>query len=170
MSLNGIHTVMRQQPVTQFDIRPHVGALPVTFGMHRDDVHRLLGPPEHSSPIWNKSGFSESYLRGVYNVGYDNDWKANHVGFGPGVIELSIDGRPIWSPDHQPDPNPVFLALDPAPVATVGFWIYLRLGVTTTGYHDDDESQRAITAFPPSRAESFMKRAMPADTSRYRLA
>ena len=161
---------MRHQPVTQFDIRPHVGALPVIFGMHRDEVHRLLGPPETSSPLWDKSGFSESYLRGVYNVGYDNDWKANHFGVGPGGIALSIDAQPIWSPDEQPDPNPTLLALDPAPVTTVGFWIYLRLGVTTTGYHDGDESQRAITAFPPSRAEWFVKRATPADTSRYRPA
>jgi hypothetical protein len=161
---------MRQQPVTRFDIRPHLGALPVAFGMHCDEVHRLLGLPGTSSPLWNKSGFSESYLRGVYNVGYDNGWRANHVGFGPGGIELSIDGQPIWSIGQQPDPNPVLLALDPAPVTTVGFWIYLRLGVTTTGYHDDDKFQRAITAFPPSRAESYLKRATPADTSRYRPA
>ena len=50
---------MWPQPVTRFDIRPHVGALPVTFGMHRDEVHRVLGTPETSAPIWNKSGFSE---------------------------------------------------------------------------------------------------------------
>ena len=161
---------MRQKPVTRFDIRPHVGALPVTFGMHRDEVHRLLGPPETSFAIWNKSGYSEGYLRGVYNVGYDNDWMANHVGLGPGPIELSIDGRRIWSLDEQPDPNPILLTLDPAPVTTVGFWTYLRLGVTTGGYHDDDKNQRAITAFPPSRADSFMRRAVPADTSRYRPA
>ena len=164
---------MQQQPLTRFDIRPHVGALPVTFGMHRDEVHLLLGPPETTSTLWNKSGFSETYLRGVYNVGYGSDWLANHIGFGPGAIELSINGRPIWSPEEQPDPNPIFLALDPAPLSTVGFWIFLRLGVMTAGYHDDDdddESQRAITAFPPSRAESFMRRATPANTSRYRPA
>src|SRR4051812_15634837 len=150
---------MRQQTVPRFDIRPQVGALPVTFGMHRDEVHRLLGPPQTSSTIWNKSGVSETYLRGVYNVGYDNEWLANHVGFGPGAIELSIEGRPIWTIDEHPDPNPIFLALDPAPVMTVGFWIYLRLGVATTGYHDDDESQRAVTVFPPSRAERLAARA-----------
>ena len=91
----------------------------------------------------------------------------NHVGFGPGAIDLSIEGRPIWSTEDQPDPNPTFLALDPAPVTTVGFWIYLRLGVSTTGYHDDDEGQRAIAVFPTSRAERFIARAIPADTSRY---
>lgn len=157
-------------PVIRFDIRPHVGALPVTFDMHRDDVRRLLGTPETSGPIWNKSGFSEGYRRGGYNVGYDNNWVANHVGFGPGAIDLSIEGRPVWSADEQPDPNPIFLAMDPAPVTTVGFWIYLRLGVTTTGYHDDDEGQRAIAVFPPGRAGWFMTRATPADTSRYRTA
>jgi hypothetical protein len=161
---------MHQTVIFQFDIRPHVGVLPVTFGMHRDDVHRVLGAPEISSPIWNKSGYSESYLRGGYNIGYDNEWQTNHVGFIPGKIELSIEGRTIWSPDKQPDPNPILLALDPSPVTTVGFWIYLQLGVTTAGYHDDNESQLAIAAFPLSQAEWFMKRATPADTSRYRPA
>jgi hypothetical protein len=161
---------MSQHPVIRFDIRPHVGALPVTFGMHRDEVHRLLGAPQASSPLWNKSGFSEGYLSGAYNVGYDNAWAVNHLGFGPGSIELSIDGRPVWSLDEQPDPNPIFLSLDPAPVTDVGFWIFLKLGVTTTGYHDDDPSQRAITAFPPSRVDRLTRRATPADTSRYTKA
>lgn len=80
---------------------------------------------------------------------------------------MTMNGRQIWSIDRAPDPHPIFLRVDPAPVTSVGFWIYLRIGVTTTGYHDDDESQRAITVFPPHRADWFAARAMPADTSRY---
>lgn len=158
---------MRQGPVTRFDIRPHLGAWPVAFGMHRDEVHRLLGPPQTSAPVWDRSGFSESYLDGVYNVGYDNAWIADHVGFGPGPIELSIGERAIWTVHEQPDPNPILLTLDSAPVTTLGFWIYLKLGVTTTGYHDDDEYQRALAVFPPSRAGWFEARAVPANTGRY---
>src|SRR5687768_18114118 len=97
----------------------------------RDEVHRLLGPPEHSFPTWNKSGYSEHYADGAYNVGYDNAWLADHVGFSPGAVEVMINAQLIWSGECQQDPNPIFLALDPEPVEFVGFWNFLQLGVTT---------------------------------------
>jgi hypothetical protein len=152
----------------RFDIQPYLGAIPITFGMHRDEVHRVLGVPERSRPNWNKSGFSEFYLKKRYNVGYDNTWKVNHIGFGPGFVELLIASEPIWTLESQPDPNPIFLALDPEPFEHVGFWLYQRIGVTTTGYHDDDPSQYAISVFPRDRASLHVE-AKPADTSRYRL-
>lgn len=151
----------------RFDIQPYVGALPVTFGMHREEVHQLLGPPESSFPIWDGSGISDSFDRARHNVGYDNAGTVRHVGFSPGAVELSIQGRLIWTPQEQSDPNPVFLALDPAPLEHVGFWIYLRIGVTTTGYHDDDPGQWSVTVFPPGAKDKSLPRAKAADTSRY---
>jgi hypothetical protein len=78
-----------------------------------------------------------------------------------------INGQLIWSGESQQDPNPIFLALDPEPVEFVGFWNFLRIGVTTTGYHDDDESQRAITVFPHAHVDYLLATAKPADTRRY---
>lgn len=81
---------------------------------------------------------------------------------------LSILGRPIWTAKKQPDPNPVLLALDPGPVEFVGFWFFLALGVTSTGYHDDDPGQRAVTVCPRGKNAELLAQATPADTSRYR--
>ena len=39
----------------RFDIEPGVGALPIRFGMHRDQVRRLIGAPEASTTIWDKN-------------------------------------------------------------------------------------------------------------------
>jgi len=152
----------------RFDIQPYVGALPITFGMHQRDVHRILGRPERSSPIWNKSGFSEHYLGGGYNVGYNNAWIVDHLGFGPGAVELAIQARLIWTLAEQSDPNPIFLTLDPEPVEFVGFWFFLRIGVTTTGYHDDDPNQLAITVFTRDSTTELLAKAKLADTSKYR--
>jgi hypothetical protein len=152
----------------RFDIQPYTGALPVAFGMRRAEVHKLLGSPESSFPIWDGSGVSESYARSRYNVGYDNTGVVNHIGFSPGAIELTIQGQPIWTPDEQPDPNPVLLALDPDPMEFVGFWFFVVIGVTTTGYHDDDRSQRAVTVFTRGSKAELLERATAADTSRYR--
>jgi hypothetical protein len=151
----------------RFNIQPFTGALPITFGMHRDEVYRLLGPPESSFPIWDGSGVSEHYDQSRYNVGYDNAGAVNHLGFSPGGAELSIQGRAIWTLEEQPDPNPALIALDPEPVEVVGFWLFLRIGVTSTGYHDDDPSQRAVTVFPRGSKAQLLPGAKPADTSRY---
>jgi hypothetical protein len=150
-----------------FDIQPYIGALPITFGMRREEVHRLLGEPESSFPIWDGSGVSEHYAQARYNIGYDNDGIVNHLGFSPGGAELSIQGRPIWTLTEQRDPNPMLLALDPAPVEHVGFWIFLQIGVTSTGFHGDDASQRAVTVFPRGSKTTLLSESKPADTSRY---
>ncbi len=153
----------------RFNIRPYLGTDPIAFGMSQKDVHRVLGAPETSFPVWNKAGFAEHYLHGGYNVGYDNAWIVNHLGFGPGSVELSIQGRSVWTLEDQPDPNPIFLSLDPEPVEFVGFWNFLRIGVTTTGYHDDDPDQFAVTVFPCGANDGLLAKAKPADTSKYRI-
>jgi hypothetical protein len=152
----------------QFDIQPYVGALPITFGMPRAEVHRLLGPPESSHPIWNGSGVAEHYSRARYNVGYTSAGVVDHLGFSPGGAELFFQGRPLWTAEAQPDPNPLLLELDPEPVEFVGFWFFLAIGVTSTGYHDDDPAQRAIAVFPRSKKAQLLAQATAADTSRYR--
>lgn len=153
----------------RFDIRPYVGALPITFGMGREQVHVLLGPPETSHPIWDGSGVSEHYNSARYNVGYTNAGMVNHLGFSPGGAALSILGQTLWTADDHPDPNPVLLTLDPAPLECVGFWFFLAIGVTSTGYHDDDPSQRAVTVFVRgSMPAELLAEAQPADTRRYR--
>lgn len=136
--------------------------------MRREEVHRILGAAETSFPIWDRSGFSEHYAGGNYNIGYTNDWVVNPLGFEPGVGELLIRGEMIWSLDHQPDPNLSFLALDPEPLEIVGFWIFQELGVTTTGYHDDDRSQLAVTVFERENWAELLSSATAADTTKYR--
>ena len=152
----------------RFNIQPYVGALPIKFGMPRAEVHKLLGPPESSFPIWDDSGVSEHYSQARYVIGYNNDGLVNHLGFSPGGVELSIKGQPIWTAECQPDPNPVLLALDPEPMEFAGFWYFLAIGVTSTGYHDDDPAQRAVTVFPRDSKAELLAEATAADTSKYR--
>lgn len=153
----------------RFDIQPYAGALPITFGMTREQVHQLLGEPESIHPVWDGSGVSEHYNAARYNIGYNNSGMVDHLGFSPGGAELAVLGRPIWTNECQPDPNPVLLALDPAPLEFVGFWFFLDIGVTTTGYHDDDPSQRAVTVFMRNgKSAELLAEAKPADTGRYR--
>lgn len=151
--------------ITQFNIEPHRGALPIVFGMSREEVIGLLGSPRSSFLIWDGSGTSDDYSG--FNIGYDTAGTVNHIGFAPGRIELCIQDRMIWNAATQPDPNPLLLVLDPNPFEYVGFWFYLQIGVTTTGYHDKDSAQYAVTVFPQNQKAALLTDAKPADTRQY---
>jgi hypothetical protein len=153
--------------VIAFDIEPFIGALPVRFAMHRSEVHRLLGPPTASDPIWDGSGTSDYWYECRFNVGYDNGGLVKHVGFCPGGCELSVCGTLLWSLDEQPDPNPQLLRRDPSPVESLGFLIYRGLGISTAGYHDGDSAQLALTASPIGTWDDFVKDAKRPDLSKY---
>jgi len=83
----------------------------------------------------------------------------DHVGFCPGGFELLLLGADLWSAAQQPDPNPTLLRHDPAPLESLGFLVLSQLGTTTTGYHDDDENQRALTVFPRGAWDKFLQNA-----------
>ncbi|MHC5538259.1 hypothetical protein ACYOEI_08525 [Singulisphaera rosea] len=151
-----------------FDIQPYSGAHPVKFGMSRDAVYKILGTPESSMSTWEDRGIAEHYNEARIIMCYMNDLFVNHVGFAPGGAEISIHNRPIWTINSHPDPNLILLALDPNPVEFVGLWFFLALGVTSTGYHEDDPSQCAVTVFPRDEHDELLEDAKPADTRKYR--
>jgi hypothetical protein len=163
---------MRQNPVAHFDIRPTVGALPLTFGMHRDEVHSALGlrvtPPDTSVHNWTgEGGVTECPFAG-FSVRYDDDWLLDHITFLDGPIALSINGQQVWSTDDHPDPNPLLLALDPAPVRRGSILIYLPLGICTSGYRHGNRGNGVINVGIRSWAERFAKgRRVPANMNRY---
>ena len=49
----------------------------------------------------------------------------------------------------------------------LGFLVFDRIGVTTTGYHDDDEDDLAITVYPRGAWNKFLKKGVAPDLSRY---
>lgn len=151
----------------QFDIQPNRGALPILFGMTPKEVHRILGKPLSTRATYKNLGTNDTYQS--ICIGYDPSGRVNHIGFSPAGIELSIEGAKLWDAEEQPDPIPTFLALDPEPIEKSGFWYFTKLGVTTTGFHDDDPSQRAVTMQSADNPElAVFARGVKADTSKYK--
>src|SRR4051812_27044790 len=115
----------------RFAIRPFEGANPVLFGMPRVQVLEVLGPPAvagKGSDSWGKSL--------EICIGYDAG-TVNHLGFSPGEFELRLLDDLLWAAGSKDDPNVVLLRHDPEPVERVGFLVFAKIGVTTTGFHDD---------------------------------
>jgi hypothetical protein len=135
-------------PISEFTIVPYVGAMPITFGMDRARVASLLGNP---------SLVKESYLGETTEYREGNrvsvkfsksDERVVEMGFCPGVI-LSYDGETSLLDD--PDVISTLILRDPNPHETNGIIVFLGLGSTVTGFHDQDSPQKAITIFERGR-------------------
>lgn len=50
---------------------------------------------------------------------------------------------------------------DGAPYECLGYLIFFNLGIAVTGFHDDDESQKAITVFRKGDWDQFKERMKP---------
>jgi len=143
-----------------FDIRPYVGALPIKFGTEKTAIPALLGFP----PKINKS---DTDLFSSVRIAYYNTGRVVEIGFAPRDITLCFEGTPIWSDERILDPIPLFLRQDENPVEIFGFLVFLKLGITCTGFHDDDEGQRAITVFQRGHWDKMISDAKQPDLSRY---
>jgi len=133
----------------EFDLSPFVGALPIQFGMPSDEVTALLGKPRSTGKgsLWGE--------KGEVVIGFDSQDLVDHFGFGPGELSLKFRGETLWTLSNFEDPNPILLKYDSSPVEHVGFLIFLKLGIQTTGFHDDEDEtldygDKTISMFPKS--------------------
>ena len=106
--------------------------------------------------------------RNEINIGYGEGGCVNHVGFSPGAFELRLRNEVIWTTQSHDDPNPKLLVIDCEPKESLGFLVFRMIGLTTTGYHDDDPSQYAITVFPRGAWDRLLGKATAPDLSKYR--
>jgi hypothetical protein len=148
-------------PHPEFDVYPYVGALPVRFGTARADVPALIGLPA-------KPGRKNEDWFDSIRVGYSETGGVADFGFGPRDGSLSFLGRLLWNADRIEDPMPLLLSHDSAPLEFYGYLIFEKIGVTCTGFHDDDHSQRAITVFRRGHWDHILPKAKRPDLSRYR--
>ncbi len=151
-----------------FEIRPFEGALPILFGMPRDEVHDILGSPEILGTLRSIKSTSDDWMRYGLNVRYHLEGGVAHIGFRPAHCELRLADRVIWTPGEDVDPNWVLLSLDPAPRELLGFLIFTKLGVTTAGYHAGDASQRAIGVFSHGEWDLFLDSSTEPNLTRYK--
>ena len=153
-----------------FEIRPFEGALPILFGMPRDEVHDILGSPEILGTLRSIKATSDDWMRYGLNVRYHLEGGVAHLGFRPGHCELRLADRVLWTPDENVDPNWTLLSLDPAPREILDFLVFTKLGVTTTGYHKGDASQRALGVFSHGEWDLFLEHSTEPDLTRYKKA
>ncbi|WP_333682215.1 hypothetical protein [Dyella sp.] len=136
-----------------FEIVPYISVGPIRFGMSPKEVDAILGKPK----VVTRSRYSRElvhYYGNAVRVSFTVDGnKVVEVGLRD-EVDVSIEGIALFpfSSNRYMDA----LKLDGSPYETVGFVVLVNLGVTLGGFHDNDESQRAITAFAKGRWDKSM--------------
>ncbi len=136
------------------EIIPYQSVGRIEFGMTADDIIDVLGEPHGTT----RNRLGETVLdHGLTRITVDDR---------VGAVEVAL------LPDAHPTLNGVdifgssaalnrLLLMDGAPMETLGFLVFLNLGITVTGLHDGDKSQRAATAFASGRWDRFRSELKP---------
>lgn len=138
----------------KLDIKPYVGVGDLRFGMKQSAIEQLIG-----APTMQKKGFSgetTEYRRdnGLLTTYDKNTHELVEIGFSRNILELEYENNMIF----VDPPIEIFKKLakiDGAPYETLGFIVLLKLGITLTGFHDGDISQKAVTVFTQGRWDDF---------------
>lgn len=114
--------------------------------MTQVEVRKILGqePGWIDSPKIGESKLEEHYDDFI-GVHYDQTDRVYSLVFAPGTVVLRFNGVELIGPRAVPNPLLVLYAADSSPFEDVGFVVFDKIGVAATGYHDEQEDQRAIT-------------------------
>ena len=137
-----------------FTFDPFVGPSPLRFGMTPEEVAALVGNPTRvfPDPFGNRS---ES--RSGCSLGYDaNSGLLTEAVFSKG--ELLFHGVNLFAIADVID----FLRkYDASPQTAVGMIFFVKLGLRLSGFHDGDESQKAIGVTTSGHWDEFVEDFIP---------
>lgn len=141
---------------SRFDIIPFKGVLPLEFRMNTEQVHNVLGiTPTPSNSIINRHSkcLKEYYLEDSKMAldivcAYEKDTTLlNSVSFGYTTNNLYFQDINIFELSPEIVLNNL-IDFDPkAYIDEYGFIVFFEIGISLTGFHDNDESQKAITIY-----------------------
>lgn len=135
---------------SNYEIESYIGVGDLRFGMTLDQVSQLEGTPD----IVEKNMLGEinesRFNTGIAFTYGKLDNGLVELGFSSELSELTFRGRPLFL---EPSKKifKAMIELDGAPYEHVGFIVLFNLGITMTGFHDDDEEDKAVTVFARGR-------------------
>ena len=125
-----------------FEIIPYIGALPIKFGMSINEVKKLIGDPisiEH-----DELGSLFSYQN--YNVMFSLKNEVEEIGFTALIKSVTFKDKKIFGVESNTNPYTFFKKHD-KPITSDGAVVFLKLGISLTGYPNGIVSDRALTCF-----------------------
>jgi hypothetical protein len=144
-------------------IAPYAGVGPLRFGARPQDTRAFLGEPRASRAQPGKlRELHEGGIACTYEGGRDQ-LRLVEIGFGKTAGDLEYEGMRLFEVPRT-EALQRLLADDPEAAEVLGSLVFLRLGLTMTGFHDRREESLAVTAFTRGRWDAHipnMKRFRP---------
>jgi hypothetical protein len=138
-----------------FEIHPNQGAGSLSFGDSPANTIRKVGQPrkEGKTPGGRfEQRFDDFALRFT-----GSPLQLTEMTFWPNA-DLRWRGRSLFG---DPSTFRAVLADDGNPLEDVGFVMAMRLGIAFTGFHDNDQTQLAVTVFAPGTWDHLCLDAQP---------
>lgn len=129
-----------------FEIRPYSGAGKISFGMTPGEVAALYGAADSVSFNHLKQRVE---FRSFMNIGYSTGHTegVSHIGFGRQMEGVHFKDVNLFLDDEGVALKRM-ITEDGHPFIYLGFIVLINLGMTLTGFHDNDPDQKAIALFP----------------------
>ncbi len=152
---------MKKSMSDSFDIKPYWGAGPLRLGMSRKQVEAVLGPPDktRSTTFFNETieFRCESALQTVYSA----EGALVEISFGRAVEGVTINDLDVFKTPGREVIERLVKA-DGRPLEIVGIIVFLNLGISMTGFLQDDEpGQKAIGVFAKGRFDTKLEKMRP---------
>jgi|JI6StandDraft_1071083.scaffolds.fasta_scaffold00459_21 hypothetical protein len=138
----------------KYEIVPLISVGPLKFGALIEEVELILGSATHVSKAPFNLGTCRDY--GSISLGFDNDNKLIHAGFGTdfeGTLEYS--GIDLF---QDADALRKLIELDRSPKLWVGSVMLMKLGMQLGGYHTTADEGKTVSLFPAGRYDDKVSR------------
>lgn len=130
-----------------FELLPYAGAGKIRFGMTPKEVETIYGVADSTSSNHLKQRVE---FRSSMNVAYSSGATegVSHIGFGRQMQDVRFKDVNLFFNNDDLALKRMILE-DGSPQIYLGFIVLLKLGITLTGFHDNDVAQKAVALFPP---------------------
>lgn len=140
--------------MNDLEIHPLVGVGALEFGMTASQVEYLIGAPDDFEVDESDNERREFRRDNGLQAVYSKHGSLVELGFSRNISGLSFHSNAVFAMPEM-DVIELLTSVDSSPYFLLGFVIFLNLGITLTGFHDENESQKAITVFEKGRWDSM---------------
>ena len=146
---------------TEFDLQPYLGAGPLRLGMSRKQVEAVLGLPDktRSTTFFNET--IEFRCENALQTVYSAEGALVEISFGGAVEGVTFNDLDVFKAPGREVIERLVKA-DGSPLEIVGIIVFLNLGISMTGFLQDDEpGQKAIGVFAKGRFDTKLEKMRP---------
>lgn len=130
-----------------YEVTPYVGVGDLKFGMSPSIAEALLGKPKLSD-FDEDTGTTTQYWEnnGLQLTFSENDNRLVSISMYSNINNIQLPGIPFnWA--NSKSTYDTLIKLDPSARQTVGITVFFKYGIAVTGFREDEDGSKSITAF-----------------------